>query len=501
MLAMLLAALVSCAGGNGGETTAATDTAAAEVDPELAESIAKIDQYVDELAAQYNFDGAEFVYVGEGSQAPTEMNETGNVESDALYYRVREIEEKFHVKWSHYKPQYVEGTGDTNPVYYSVNQEVLAGGDAYDLIYASPISIGQPLLVSNTLIDVSNFTVVDLNREWWTASLRDTYTIGGAIYFLNGSIVSTDFMDTYSILFNKNVVEDYGIEAEELYSLVREGKWTFDKMIEIADTVATNESNSGVYRYGNANGLAILYGNGGSLTQFDDNDVPYVHDQLPKEISDLADKFSTLMGDDTISVNLKGFFRSEFENMEKKYGYKNYYEMFEDEKILFMFATTGDASSLRSREVEFGILPIPKKDTAQENYISYSDPWSYVNVSVPKCTKDVETTDVILEVMAALGDKYIKPTYYDKILKNRSTHDRDSKEMIDIIFSTKVYDMMDVLGEGNSNSKTCDMINAVNVAFQDTSSSFASRFFIQALKTNANIKMILENVERDNGKK
>ena len=69
--------------------------------------------------------------------------------------------------------------------------------------------------------------------------------------------------------------------------------------------------------------------------------------------------------------------------------------------------------------------------------------------------------------------------------------------MIDIIFETKVYDMMDVLGVGNSNSKTCDMVNAVNVAFEDTSEGFASRFMMQAWKTNANIEVILNNIEND----
>ncbi len=499
LVALMATALASCNGGGQTETGTGTvsETQTPDVDPELAKEIAEIDEYVDGLANTYNFEGKEFVYVGEGSQQPREMNETGNVESDALYYRVREIEEKFKIKWSHYKPEYVEGTGDTNPVFYAVNQEVLAGGDSYDLINASPISIGQPLLINNTLVDVSNFTVLDLNREWWTASLRDTYTIGGALYFLNGAITTTNFMDAYCILFNKEVIEDYGIDGNELYSLAKSGEWTFDKMIEIADTVPTNESNSGVYRYGDANGLAILYGNGGSLTKFDEDDVPYVDAQLPKEMSDLADKFSVLMGDDTISVNLKGFFRSEFEDLEKKYGYESFYEMFEDGKILFMFGTTDTASTLRSREVEFGILPIPKGSVTQENYISYCDPWSYVNVSVPKCTKDLDTTDVIVEVMGALGAKYIKPAYYDKILKNRSTHDRDSKEMIDIIFETKVYDMMDVLGVGNSNSKTCDMVNAVNVAFEDTSEGFASRFMMQAWKTNANIEVILNNIEND----
>ena len=157
----------------------------------------------------------------------------------------------------------------------------------------------------------NGFTVLDLNREWWTKSLRDTYTIGGAIYFLNGAICSTNFMDAYCILFNKAVIDDYGIDGDELYSLVKSGQWTFDKMIEIADTVPTNESNSGVYRYGAANGLAILYGNGGSLTKFDEDDVPYVDAQLPKETSDIADKFSVLMGDmveprrDFITANAK----------------------------------------------------------------------------------------------------------------------------------------------------------------------------------------------------
>ncbi len=498
LLALTLSVLVSCNSGvSQTDTENVSESETAYVDPELAQEIAEIDEYIDKLASTYNFDGADFVYVGQGTETPREMNETGNIESDALYYRVREIEEKFNVKVSHYNPEHVEGMGDLGDIFYTVNQEVMAGGDSYDLINANPVCIGQPLLINNTLIDVSNFTVLDLDRPWWTQSFRDTYTIGGAIYFLNGAITTTNFRDAYCILFNKKVADDYGISSNELYSLVKNGQWTFDKMFEIADAVSTNESNSGVYRYANANGLAILYGNGGSLTKFDENGIPYVDSQLPKETSDLADKFSTVMGDDTISANLKGYSVGEYENIEDKYGYKNFNEMFEDGKILFMFGTTDVANELRSHEVEFGILPIPKGSTNQENYVSYCDPWSYVNVSVPKCTKDVDVTDVIVEAMGALGAKYIKPAYYDKIIKNRSTHDKDSKEMIDIIFETKVYDMMDLLGEGNSVSKTCDMINVVNDAIEESSMSFASRFMMQAIKTNMNIEIILQNIEND----
>ena len=145
----------------------------------------------------------------------------------------------------------------------------------------------------------------------------------------------------------------------------------------------------------------------------------------------------------------------------------------------------------------FGILPMPKGDETQEDFISATDAWSSVNVFVPKTAKDKELTGLMIETLAALGRKYIKPAYYDKILKSRATYDYESQDMIDIIFETKIYDMIDFLAVGGNINQESDFVKTVRAAMQENDASLASKYRMQAKIVNRNIDNMLKNIERD----
>ena len=87
---MLSAAFVSCKSTSVPKESSGTSNVS-ETDPE----ILAVNSYVDELAAQSNFNGGTFTYVGEGGENAEHEEETGNIENDALYQRQRELEEKF----------------------------------------------------------------------------------------------------------------------------------------------------------------------------------------------------------------------------------------------------------------------------------------------------------------------------------------------------------------------------------------------------------------------
>ena len=369
----------------------------------------------------------------------------------------------------------------------------MAGQKDYDLVYGNPISVGAVLFVENCLMDVSGFSTVNLEKEWWNASLPERYSFAGRMYFLTGAAVTNYFDDPSCILFNKAALEDYGID--EPYSFVKDGSWTFDKMFELASTVPLNTSGSGTYRYGNPNGLAILFAHGYGITSFDDEGNPYVEASLPMYLSDIADKYSVIMSDDVQSVHLKGLNgMGHQEDYNEKYGYEGSEEMFADGRILFQFATTGTAADLRKDEVLFGIVPVPKGDASQESYYSFADNWSSSFIYVPRCTKDIQMVDVIIEAMGALGQKHIKPAYYDKILKGRSIYDSDSKEMIDIVFESKIYDMADMYAGGNIHTPG-RFISAIKYAIDDDSSSLATNYFVYSKMANREIEKLKKSLE------
>lgn len=466
---LLSSSLVSCKK----ETT--TKDEANFSDPTLGDTTT-VDEYIDYLAEKNNFSGKSFTWIGGGSQAPTEEEEMGDMMSDALYHRQMEIEDHFHIDWINFSPAETEGMS-IHPVVESVKQDVLAGSGAYDAGYGTAVAVCQPLFVQSLLTDVSDYNTIDFDQTWWTQSLRTSYAIDGAIYFLNGSIVTSNYLDPYGILFSKQAQENYAIE--DLYTLVKNGEWTFDKMFEIASVIPAGRGSGGAYRYASPNGFAILFGCGLSVTQYDSNGIPYVPDTLPEEISDLADKFSFFFGGNSTARGGGG-------------------QMLADGGVLFMFATMQSAAEMRQMEnINFGILPIPKYDKQQEDYISYAEPWIAFHAFVPRVTKDENVTDVMLEAMAALGQKHIKPAYYDNILKSRSTYDFESQDMIDIIFETKIYDLLDILAVGGGNNGDSPLVNALKTAIVSDSSGLASKYKMQARIVNLNIGEILDDIDRN----
>ena len=123
---------------------------------------------------------------------------------------------------------------------------------------------------------------------------------------------------------------------------------------------------------------------------------------------------------------------------------------------------------------------------------------SICNVFVPKSIKNITKTDVVLETMAALGYKYFKHVYYDTMLKSRSVYDYESKDMIDIIFATKKYDLVTILDKGAGMNTAGVMTNIFNYSLTESAETLTSRYFINSKIANSNLKGILRNIEAEN---
>ena len=129
-LLMLCSSLVSCA-----KVDVSGDKQNAVVNDATGE-LSEVDEYISYLAEKNDFRGKTFTWIGGGSQAPTDDEETGDLMSDALFHRQMEIEEKFLIDWQNFSPPESEGMV-IHPVVESVKQDVLAGTGAYDAGYGT----------------------------------------------------------------------------------------------------------------------------------------------------------------------------------------------------------------------------------------------------------------------------------------------------------------------------------------------------------------------------
>lgn len=432
---------------------------------------AMVDDYVQGLTAGHDYAGESFTFTGrEGPNFPTAEEETGELVSDAVYHRQRDLEEIFGIDFVNIP----DASGDVTQE--KVISDVMSGGGEYDLVYGSMIIVAQRLIAANVIVDFyENVPDVDLSQQWWMQNLSDCYEINGKLYFIDGEAVTDYFDISRCMIFSKQLQTDFNIP--DMYRIVRDGEWTIDKMTEIASVVPTTDDDNGIFRYGadTSYSLPWIFASGITITKYDDNGTPYIDTVLDPKLSDLCDKLCVFLADDTQSLNVKnmGNYKETFDT--KYHAYSSLQKYFEDNKVLFWFASTREASGFRATDVEFGILPLPKYDTAQQNYCSYAEQSNGGAFFVLKTAKSFEKSGVITEAMGALSHKYIKPAYYEKILKGRTTYDFESREMIDLVFNTTVYDLLDVFSMGDMNRRG-EFTEMFDKAIYADSSSLASDY-------------------------
>jgi hypothetical protein len=145
--------------------------------------------------------------------------------------------------------------------------------------------------------------------------------------------------------------------------------------------------------------------------------------------------------------------------------------MFEENRGLFKTTAIQLVIRMRNMETDFGIVPMPKLDSAQETYYNFVHPTTSC-VSVPVSGGDLERTGVILEAMSAKSRYTVREAYYDISLNYKYLRDAESIKMLDIILATRMYDISQIYNWGNMGSIFADMMATKS---KDFSSLYAKR--------------------------
>lgn len=429
LLMSFLAFAQVCACGDGGTAPATDSTDVVDTTTEAAPDLT----YVCEIPSDVKFDGETFtIAIYENSSVNNHMvvdEENGDTQNDAMYKRQRLTEERFGITLN-------EAVFDDNASKFRA--PILAGDREYDIANircTDALSFWQEELI----IPTSELPYIDLEKGYWNKSFNESLTLSGQQYIAIGDMLTSTHDLTYALTFNKKLAEDY--KVGDIYSLVREGKWTFDSMLGMMKT-ATNDLNGD--------------------TNMDENDC-YGYASHPKQVLPdfwiAAGEMSVKKDDDGIPYLAAGEerFISVFNKIfDITYGAKTYYKpsdvdlydvpescikLFRDNQLLFMDASFYYVQQLRSMETDFGIIPYPKYDENQDRYYSRV---SYYNAPiVPVTNQNLELTGAVLEYFNYASSQTVIPAYYDVVLYGKVIRDEESRDMLDIIFDSRVVDIGD----------------------------------------------------------
>ena len=359
--------------------------------------------------------------------------ETGDVLNDAIYKRNIHVEEKLNVRINDLMLDPVEAK-DRPTAQKMLKNSIAAGDGEYDAAMLAGYAMCS-LASGGFLMDMNDMPPLDLSKPWWDQKANRDLMVKNKMFYTTGDISNVVNEATLAILFNKKLIRDHGFESP--YDLVKSGKWTYDKLIEMAMQVGQDLNGDGKM------GLEDLYGafvwddtmhgivnsigekcakiNGGEieLTLHSERTLQ----SFDKYISFILDKDHALI-----------YQRQDWSGEKTN-------AMFANNQGLFYLQIMELVVRLRAMEVDFGVLPYPKLEAAQDNYYSTVNGWHAGFLCVPEAQRDAARTGAILESMAAESMQTLRPAYYDIALKGKLVRDEESEEMLDLIFDSKIYDI------------------------------------------------------------
>lgn len=326
----------------------------------------------------------------------------------------------------------------------AVTDDISAGSGKYDM--AMPFLSGAIALAQEgqlyAFTDENLAQYLDLSMPWWDQGANEVFSISNQTYFATGDITIMAKISTWAITFNKQMYDELFTDEKSLYDIVKDGEWTFDKLVRFAKT-ATRDNGDGVWDHNDTWGLVSAYSDaynyyaaaGESIAAKDADDLPYI-------------TFDT-----TRSVTVAQSVLEQFSKTNEWHIYSNKLtttniwatslDIFGEGRALFRTSVFSAIKKLRNYDdgIEFGIVPLPKYDEDQEDYYSPSGDGAYVAV-IPVSAKDPEFSAYMTQLVACEAKNYLTPAYYETTLKTRDSRDNESAEMLDdYIFANLKFDV------------------------------------------------------------
>ncbi|MBE6758070.1 MAG: carbohydrate ABC transporter substrate-binding protein [Ruminococcaceae bacterium] len=287
-----------------------------------------------------------------------------------------------------------------------VQPEIAAGGKSADIIISPEHAYGA-FLGANLMVDLNELDV-NWDNEWWNQSIRKTTTYNNKSYVGGGSFIF-DTRATWLCYVNKAIWDQHGFE--DPYELVDSGKWTYDKFREYAIAAAKDNDGSGkldssedVYGVIAANGDfcdAWFQAMGGHFFKADEEDGKVVLACNTTRTYEIVEKMYNMIQKD----NVYGFLGL---------GEVEHVQQFTGGGALFYCYTVGK-DGLQDMEDDWFVLPMPKFDEKQEDYLSGVDHNAAV-FGVTNTNEDLREVSILLEAIgrhAMILEQIFWPDYKD----------------------------------------------------------------------------------------
>lgn len=456
LLVMLLAAvlLLSACGrgekepadvGTGpGTGTAGEESSQGELKPDIPATLRQENTLSYQIFTQGWYDYAPLNVTDVGP----ETDQTQDLVEQAAYYRDAEMTELLNIQI----------VNQATPECYDSMQTLRAnilGGCQYDLLLLRSAVLSQA--IANDLLQdlgTGELTYLDPSMPWWSQDSYESFSVLGRHFGICGDFTVSDDLALWALYFNKDIRKSFE-DMENPYDLVKSGDWTYDVMFGMAKQAACNLDSDPAMTYDDRWGVTYLRDTvsgminsvGIRFGEKDEDGIPYISFYNELNVNKILKIFDGLYDTDTCyNIHARG---------------GDEIAVFTSGRAFFTFGGIYYAPQMRKAEttVDFGILPYPKYDSQQSDYISSTSPLFLTVLAIPKnCVReDLSFKSAVMEEYSYLGRKNVVPEFYDKLLIGKVAKDVETKEILEFIFGNVTYDIGNIFNFGDMAFFVIDM--------------------------------------------
>ena len=390
----------------------------------------------DDLPEGLSYDGTTVNVFGWSGPVLVEFyveEQNGEIVNDAIYARNMAVEERLGITLTYrLEPGAYDQRNDWVRV---LGNSISAGDGAYDISGGYSMA-GASLASKGMCVPLNDLDYLDFSKPWWPASLLDEATCGGKLYFCSGDISTYMIYYLYGVYFNQDMLAEYeGLENP--YDLVQSGTWTLDKMSSMASGVYIDLNGDGKKGFEDRLGYItyaiyvdpFFFSCGLRTTEKDENDIPYLSPLFSGE------KAHTVLEKVVEMVNKEGcLVGNGAEQIDPSYA------VFKEGRGLFCsHELTYAVNYLRDTTFTYGIVPYPKYDEEQQNYVTITS-FPYTLYGIPLDARDPAMSAAVLEAMASESFRTVSPALFENAFKVKYAQDQQSSLMYDLIRSTVSFD-------------------------------------------------------------
>lgn len=431
---MLLSVMTACRDGSGGSDTTApssgADTAPGEETTGETRYSADLPDgtvYTGETFRVYAYPKDVFVWYDYDWQ---NNGITGAVINDAVYKRTSYVEEKLGIEVEVYHSSAYTNCSE-------LINAVSSGESLYEIANINCL-LSFSMAQSGYIAELNGYGDIQLDAPWWDQNCLEGLSIHNKNFCLTGDIGTMYKRSIDAILFNKEMMAKYPDFANP-YELVENGGWTLDSMYEMASAVAVDLNSDGIYDTSDQYGLVYFptiarrlpISCGVSYATKNSEDEPVMTLYSEKTIN-ILERSAKLLYDKSLSYNVTS------DDSDKE---SIMWEIFMADRSLFYYGELHSAEDMRSMDSDFGILPLPKFDTAQESYHHSINANVAAVLVIPKTNQAATMTSHILDTLGAESKNELTPAYYSINLQGQISKDEESTVCLDIIIDTLRYDI------------------------------------------------------------